>query len=258
MLKVAEAQNFSASLRKQEKAPTEGQTDALKVDPNFVEDPVVSKIVAYCLQNGKNLALAGPSGCGKSSLVVNVAARLNMPLEVFSCDGETTTDNLIGKAWKKGNDLIPVYGAAVKAYREGKPLLIEEMDRAQPDILTSLHRILEDNQDFITVHVGERETFRRGKGFCSIATTNTIGTCEDAFLVPSAKALDVALKSRFNWWVKMGFLDPDKERNVIMKKTGIQSKIAFQMVEVAKESRRAKDAGETAYPVSTRDLISWL
>lgn len=259
---INDVMDLAAGLRT--KKDNTGQPDQLKVDPHFEEDSRVSKVIEYAIKRRKNLLIVGPTGCGKSSIALNVAARLQERLEIFSCSGETSVDELIGKPWKverNGQSVtIPVYGAGIRAYQEGKGLLLEEVDFPNPDIHASLHRLLELSQDFIHVNVGEPEVIKRDKNFFVMATANTIGSGEDNFLYAGTKVLNAAFLNRFSMTVTMDFLAPDIEKKVLMNKTGIGATIASEMVAVAEEARRAQreDSMERISSVlSTRDLLEW-
>lgn len=267
--KINDAQDFAASLRS--KCQSTGKLDKLKVDPYFEEDSEVAQVVEFAIKRRKNLLLVGPTGCGKSSLAINVMARLHERGEIFSCDGETSTDNLIGKPWAvadtggNGKSVV-AYGAALRAYKEGKILLLEEVDHAIPDILASLHRIMETHSQFYVSNIGEEEIIPKGKGFCIIATANTIGTGEDTYLYAGTKPLNMAFMNRFSLTFKMGYIDDVKELKVLKNKTGIDETIAKRIITAANDTRDAADptrisgapgSAKLAATISTRDTIEW-
>lgn len=249
-------QDLSSSIRTKH---TDGP-DTIHVDPHFIEDPAVTPIVEFAIKRRKNLLIVGPTGCGKSSLAINVAARLKESLEIFSCSGETTTDELIAKPWRKSSgETISVYGAGTRAYKDGKGLLLEEIDHANPDILAALHRTMETNQNFIILNVGEKEVIARDPRFFVVATANTIGTGEDTFMYAGTKPLNAAFMNRFNLTIKMSFLKPDQEIQVLCDKTGITGGVATKMTQFAQEARKALSdvTNRIATVVSTRDLLEW-
>lgn len=234
--------------------------DQIHVDPNFIEDPNVTPVIEYAINRRKNLFLVGPTGCGKSSLAINVAARLGEAVEIFNCNGETSTDELIAKPWRKSSgETVSIPGAALRAYSTGRGLLLEEVDHANPDILAALHRIMELNQNFVKVNVGEGETYKRDPRFFVMATANTIGTGEDTFMYAGTKPLNAAFMNRFSLTIKMDFLTADKEVSVLMNKTGAQKGLCEKMVSVAGEARALlkTDTDRIATVVSTRDLLEW-
>lgn len=260
-VKFNEAQDFASSIRT--KQGSVGQPDAPDIDPHFVEDPNASKVVEFAFKRRKNCLLVGPTGCGKSSLVMQIASRLNDRVEIFSCTGETTTEELIGKPWikeKNGQRILEViHGAALRAYETGKALLIEEVDMGLADILASLHRLMESQSSFYTANIGEQEIIKKHKDFFMIATANTIGTGEDTFMYSGTKPLNQAFMNRFSLTVQMDYLPMDKECKVLVAKTGIDSQLARQLVETAVEVRNARTTGSdrVCSTVSTRDLLEW-
>ena len=268
--KISEAIGFAASIRN--KVSSVGEPDEMVVDPNFQEDPIVAKVIEFAIRMNKNLLIVGPTGCGKSCLAINVLARMRERGEVFSCDGEVSVDNLIGKLLvtvdKSGASITsPAAGAALRAYVEGKKLLLEEVDMAVPDILASLHRIMEINQKFYVCNIGAQEIIPRHKSFSVIATANTIGTGEDTFMYAGTKPLNMAFMNRFSLTIKMGYLPKAAEVKVLISKTGVDQSIATRLVDVANDVRDAADPKrlKTVAPgsarlvsvVSTRDCIEW-
>lgn len=267
---LIDAQDFAASLRARNKKNT-GNIDELKIDPYFEEDPEATKVIEFALKRRKNLLIVGPTGCGKSSLAINIMARLKISADIFCADGETSTDNLIGKPWAvqdengKGRTIV-AFGAALRSYSEGNVLMIEEVDHAIPDILASLHRIMETHSDFYVCNIGEEEIIPKGKGFCVIATANTIGTGEDTYLYAGTKPLNQAFMNRFSLTFKMGYIDAAHELKVLKNKTGIDEDTARKIIAAANDARDAADptringapgSAKLAATISTRDTLEW-
>ena len=252
-----------------------GDLDELKVDPHFIEDPIASQLLEYAITRGKNAIIVGPTGCGKSTLAINVLARLQRKAEIVSCHGDTSSDNLIGKPWlvtdPVSKEVITKvsYGAALRAYRDGKTLLLEEVDIATAEVLASLHRILEIKSDFYICDIGEQEILPKSKLYSTIATANTIGTGEDDFMYAGTKPMNLAFMNRFCPRIKLGYLQPTDEIQVLVNKTGIEPQVAGKMVAVANDVRDCSDPKRIANGglaagtspmvsvISTRDLIEW-
>lgn len=266
------AVSLAAQLRN--KNASTGGIDELKVDPHYEEDPQVAKIVEYAITRGKNIVIVGPTGCGKSTLAINVLARLKRKAEIVSCHGETSSDNVIGKPWlitdpNSGESITKVaYGPALRAYSQGKTLMLEEVDMSSADVLASLHRILEVKTDFYISDIGEQEVIPKHKLFGVVATANTIGSGDDDFMYSGTKPLNLAFLNRF-LGVHMGYLPEAKEVQVLKNKTGIDNQYALKMVRVANEVRDCSDPKRIAggaltagvspmvSVISTRDLIEW-
>ncbi|MFA5799032.1 MAG: hypothetical protein WC892_05665 [Patescibacteria group bacterium] len=89
-----------------------------------------------------------------------------------------------------------VLGPMLQAMREGRPLIIDEMNAIPHHVLIMLN-------DYLTLHPGDRvnppfpgmEGFVVKEGFCVIATGNY--KPEDGLLYPGRQQLDAALLSRF-------------------------------------------------------------
>ena len=235
---------------------------ASKVDPFFQEDPVVARLIKYCIKKGKNAYIWGHTGCGKSQIAIQVAAKLGIRLVPFNCHTETSPDNLIGTITRNEKGALTVlYGAAVQAYKEGYGLLLEEIDHANADILAALHRILETNSDYYVMNILGEELVNKRKGFFCLATANTPGTGEGTYLYPGTKPLNSAFMNRFPVKLKMDYMKPALEAEVLMKKTGVEQVYAKAMVDFATTARSALLAttasSSIATPISTRDLLSW-
>jgi cobaltochelatase CobS len=263
-MNITDLQQFAASIKS--KAPTTGPGE-LEVDPFFVEDPIATVMVEYSIKNRKNLLIYGATGTGKSSLAINVMARLKERCEIFSCSGETSKDELEAAVWYDGTTMKALYGAVLRAYSEGKGLLLEEVDIANPEVLAALHRVLETQSKFVTVNVGGIGTVPRHKDFFVIATANSIGCGENAFDYAGTKPLNKAFVNRFTYTIKLDYIAPLHEKKVVCDKTGIPFVTAEKMVYVANDARDAHDptrkAGAAigserlASTVSTRDVIHW-
>lgn len=262
------AVDLAASIRA--KAKPSGAVEELQVDPFFEEDPIAAKIIEFAIKRRANVLVVGPTGCGKSGLVINILARLALKAEIFSCSGETSTDELIAKPWiitENGCSITTaIHGAALRAYKDGKTLLLEEVDFAVPDIMASLHRLMETNSNSYICSVGVQEVIPKSHLFSVVATANTIGTGEDTFIYAGTKPQNQAFMNRFSYTVRMGYLESNKEIKVLVNKTGIDKNLAATLVQCANDVRDAADptrikgslgSQTIASTISTRDLLSW-
>jgi hypothetical protein len=117
--------------------------------------------------------LFGPAGTGKSSWAIGAFGRDNV--ERVTLHAQLPPEDLIGAmalvARKGGTDTVWQDGPCIRAMRQGKVLVVDEIDQFSPETRTALHAILDDKSIAgITLPTGERVT--PADGFCVIATTN--------------------------------------------------------------------------------------
>lgn len=138
--------------------------------PDFVVGYDIDvKSIQDALVNGQNILVVGDKGGGKSSFMFYLVDELNestrvlnrkiyadnvqllkngkslkpyyelpYPLSHLGCGSGTRIESLIGTVMLKttpaGREVIPLYGAVVDAWMNGKILIIDELDMASPDV----------------------------------------------------------------------------------------------------------------------------
>jgi MoxR-like ATPase len=123
------------------------------------------KDVEKVLNANVNCILYGPPGTGKTR------AGASQDHYSITLTMETPAAELRGHFVPKGNEFIWHDGPALRAWRECKRLVLNEIDQASGDALTFLHALLDDPEVArITLPTGE--TVVPAEGFHAIATTN--------------------------------------------------------------------------------------
>jgi hypothetical protein len=113
--------------------------------------------------------LWGPKGTGKSSwpehtFGANRVERIPLHRQMF-------VEDLIGGVQLKDGSTVWADGPATRCLREGKVLVLDEVDQYSPEIRSALHSILDDRAIAgVTLPTGER--VRPAEGFAVVGTTN--------------------------------------------------------------------------------------
>lgn len=113
-----------------------------------------------------NVVLYGPPGTGKT-----LAASKRDKVYSVTVTMETPAAELRGHYLPRGDSFEWHDGPAIRAWREGARLVLNEIDQASGDAATFLHAILDD-PDVARLTLPTGETVRPARGFHVVATTN--------------------------------------------------------------------------------------
>lgn len=221
--------------------------------PEIYYDPTggfLTNVVRHAFIGRKNVLLFGPAGSGKDTLVRAIASELGIPMITIAGDSGVDKYDFLGMHLAKGGETVWVDGPLTTAMKRGYLLNISEVNYIKPDVLTVLNRPLAERILDLKEH-GGHETIVAHPDFFIVASQNEgaeyIGTRQENF----------AFRTRFHITPLVDYLPPDLERKLIVEKTGIDEKVAKDMVEVAIDTRIKKDEGNLTAGISPRSLIEW-
>lgn len=230
--------------------------------PYVFRNELLRDILAYLHDcGGDGLFLAGPTGSGKTSLVAQVAARLNWPVQSVTCHGRMELHALIGQFVIAKGETVFVHGPLAVAARDGHILILNESDLMDPSELAGLNDIIEGQPLVIPENGGE--VIRPHPKFRVFATGNSAGAGDGSGLYQGVLRQNLAFMDRFRV-IHVGYPDPEIEKEVVKRAVPkLAEQIIDKMVVVAGEIRRlfmgagAEGGPELTVTMSTRTLVRW-
>ena len=144
----------------------------------------------------KRVLLKGKPGTGKTFAATHLALPDGVEVYSLTMTEETPMAEIRGHFVTKGGEFVWMDGPAVRAWKEGARLVINEIDHASDDVLTFMYAIMDD-PDYASVTLPTGETIRPAEGFHLIATMN--GELQD---------LPDALQDRLPVSIEIDLLNP--------------------------------------------------
>lgn len=190
------------------------------------------------------LLLKGPTGCGKSVFVESMAQKLDKPLIQVVCNEDTHSSDLFGRYILKGTETEWIDGPVTRAVRGGAVLYLDEFAEAREDVIVSLHSLMDHRREIFIDK--KSEAIKAHPDFFIIASFNP-------GYQKSIKELKPSTRQRFIC-ISFDFLEPEKEKRVLLEQTGCTDQVADRLVKLATKIRESKTV-ELRETLSTRLLV---
>lgn len=222
-------------------------------DP-FVDVHGNLETIAYAIQNKLPVLLIGETGTGKTSAIRHLASVTNRPFRRINLNGSTTVDELVGKILINRDGTYWTDGVLTEALRNGYWLLLDEINAALPEVLFTLHSLLDDDGYVVLSESETKEIVRPHPDFRIFATCNPFERYS------GTKELNKAFLSRFPVVVEVKYPSEADELAVIRTKPenhGVSDEVIASMVKLANQVRTSTEKDEMDFTFSTRDLIHW-
>ena len=225
---------------------------------------VASTLLAWWMFEESPLYLWGPMGSGKTSGALEMAATLNIPVQLVSCHSRLETPELVGRYVlndEGGMDFVD--GPLTTAMRHGHMLILDEVDLLDPGTAAGLNGLREG----LPLTIPETgETVRAKPGFRLVVTANTQGNGDEFGVYPGTQRMNQAFLDGF-CGMRVDYAEKDVEVGILGDVLpDADPRVLERMVDVANAVRKAfmgnpdanDDDGDTIeITMSTRSLVQW-
>lgn len=237
-------------------------------NPEYVfRNDVLCDVLIY-LEDPQNDALfiTGPTGSGKTSVILEIAARLNWPVQSVTAHGHLEFSDLIGHhtmvSEKPGDPAVMKfqYGPLAKAMAYGHIFVLNEADLVDPAELSGLNDILEGRPLVIEANGGK--VIKPHPFFRFVATGNSTGSGDAEGLYSGVQTQNLAAMDRYTM-IKVDYPPPEVELGILAKVIPMVPEVLRQkMVSLANDIRTKfkgdADGGRSLnVTLSTRKLVQW-
>ena len=223
-------------------------------DTYFIEEDI-SALFGRIEKNRHNktqkILLQGPHGAGKTEMAMQYAALNNLPMLIMDCANLREPRDWFGYKKIENGNIVWQESQFDRAIQAGNTvILLDEINRVHPSVLNTLLPLL-DNREF-TYLQEKGNNIRLGKGMVFFATMN------EGAGYSGTSATDYALRDRFSRVVEVKYLLPTKERELLVKRTGIEEDDAASLIDIANQIRKKSVGLNSSYSggFSTRQLIA--
>jgi MoxR-like ATPase len=205
----------------------------------------------------KGVLFFGPTGSGKSSFVEQFFARLNVPLARITWTPRKEASELLTDRVLVDGTLLDRDQVLVIAARQGVPVLINEIDLADPAELVSLNDIIE--RGVITLASGE--IVKANRGFMVFATANTAGIEDADGVYHGTQAQNASTLRRF-FKAELGYPSEIQEREFLDKAAQhcdplIRAIVAKMATKIRQAFAGTLDGVCLSKPISRPEMVDW-
>lgn len=228
------------------------------IEPNYRFQKGLANIIDS-INSQENVLLTGPTGSGKTSQVLQLAARIKQGVVRANFNGETRLSDFIGKMHVIDGETKWVDGILPMAMRKGYWLLLDEIDFADPSVLSLLHPVLEENP-VLVLKENDGEVIKPHPNFRVFGTANSIGAMQDrAGAFGGTNQMNEAFLDRWQVVLVPNMSEKEELKVIKNKVGGLKTRWAKRIVEFAQKVRDKKLEGFefSSDSFSTRRVIAW-
>jgi len=230
-----------------------------KVDENYFFQELTEDVVMDLeVENpARPVMLIGHTGTGKTSLFQQIAARMKQPLLRVNLNHQTTISDFVGMWGVKAGETYWIDGVLPYAMKKGLWLVLDEIDFADPAILSVINGVLEPGEGLCLKEKGS-EVVEAHPNFRLCATANAVGAlAEYRALYQGTNIMNEAFLNRWECYV-VPYMPEDAEAKVLEKSIPMMPMtVSKELVKVANAVRKAFEEETVRCTFSTRMLLDW-
>jgi hypothetical protein len=232
------------------------------IPPSYLND--LEQLILF----GKPVLLVGSAGIGKTIGVEYLANKHGKEFYRVNFDGGMTPESFIGGVRVEAkvdhvtgaSNSVTFFqnGPVVNAAVNGGWLLLDELDKAQPEYAAALHAMLESVRNPIRLNDDGGRLITPHPDFRIIATANTLGDVEDSSLgFFGSSPMNAAFKDRFSIF-RVSY--PENEFDILMKVFPCKDLVTktLRVASHVRESIQGGFSSKLGVALSPRRLVAFL
>lgn len=177
--------------------------------------------------------LKGPTGCGKTRFMEHMAWRLKRPLITVSCHDDLTASDLVGRYLITNNETVWVDGPLARAVRIGAMCYLDEVVEARRDTTVVIHPLADERRILPMEKHGE---------LLEAAPAFLLAMSYNPGYQSVLKELKQSTRQRFVA-IALDYPDGPLEARIVVAESGIDAKVADQLVKLAHMTRNLRGNG---------------
>jgi len=230
-------------------------------DEHYVPPQEATESILSAWEANDKTLISGNPGTGKSSLIQYLCAVTNRPFIRVNASGDMDSSHFFGQLVVEDGSTVWKDGPVTEAVRHGGVLLWDEWDVTPPEIAMTMQWLLEeDGKLFLKEMPGTSldKCITPHKDFRIVCSGNTLGQGDETSQFAGTAVQNTASLDRFGTVVKLDYLAPDLELELMQNKVdGLNKTEGRKMIKVANIIRTSYEKGEIAITMSPRTLLSW-
>lgn len=225
------------------------------LNTRYRPNPTTLRRVIKLLMNNEitaGICLQGESGSGKTELALYISHMLNWPITIKQINNELSIDDLEGMRTLENGNTRYVYSDVVQGYRDGHLILLDEIDKINPDTAAKLHMPLERKPWATAKEGGELIYSHRFTRFIGTANTNMSG---DDIRFASSQSQDSAFIKRF---LILPMLRPDEKDMYNAAQAHFPELSPSCLRMFSKVAFELNNLNDDELVMDIRELLSWI